>query len=117
MRNFIKLIEDFEEDESDDEVFGAQLDREKHVEQLIRYAFKKIGLPIREGGNSILYSEDFDREATVRLDDPEYSLDQLMKLKETGLSSEFHVAASASNMDELVIRFTVDPLIDSAKID
>lgn len=117
MRNFIKLIEDFEGEDEEDRESSARFTREKHVEQLIRYAFKKIGLPIRDGSNSILYMEEFDREATVRLDDSEYTLDQLMRLKETGLASEFHIAASASNMDELVIRFTVDPLIDSAKID
>lgn len=109
MRNFINLFENLDSDSEDEAVF----EREKHVEKLIRYAFDRVGLLISDRSNSVIYFEENEREAEVRLDESDFDLDDLLKLKNTGLSDKFQISAHDF---EIWVKFKVDPILDSAKI-
>lgn len=108
MREYIDILEDDE-----DRAFDEQNKREKHIEELIRYAFKAVGLEISDENFSINYSEDPDREATVLLYDIEASLSNLAKLQETGLADGYKI--SSGDM-KLYVTFIVKPEMDYAKI-
>ena len=117
MRQYITLIEDVAFDDADDDAFSQSMDREKHVETLIRYAFDKVGLPINYNNYSVSY-EDSTRDAEVTLEDQEVTIEQLNKLVETGLAEGTGPAAYkvAWGSDALSIHFKVARAIDDAQI-
>lgn len=87
--------------------------REKKIVQLIALAFRRIDLDIAEDG--IFYDEENGREATVRLDDSQISLDVLLKLKRTGLAASYVIwAAKDQDVIALNVLFSVDPGLDNA---
>ena len=104
MRNFINLINEA----FDDETYS----REEKIEGLIRYAFNKIKLDINYNNFSVSY-EDSTREAEVKLETPYdgFSLNELSKLEETGLSNEYKLVARNG---DLVVLFKVDANLDDA---
>lgn len=110
MRNFINLFESDDETEGDDFAW----EREKHVMKLIRFAFDKIGLRISDNSYGLTYTDE-DREADVVLDEvvDGFSLDHLMRLRETGLSDDYRIDARDH---EIAVKFKVHPDIDNAKL-
>jgi hypothetical protein len=113
MRNYINLLnENFIDDDENDDEMMAGMDREKHIEKLIRFAFNKIGLEIGLNSYSVSY-EDSTRNAEVQLEETSITLDTLLRLRDTGLSDNFTVEHGA---DALSILFKASPDLDHAAI-
>ena len=106
------LNEDADE-ESYDHDADARLDRQKHVETLIRHAFSKLGLDIADSNIGVMYDET-TREAEVLLDDVATSLTSLAGLLGSGLGTDYKVRANADMNIE--VSFKVDPALDNATI-
>lgn len=101
-----QIMDPDEEQERDD----ARYEREAKIQRLIQVAFSRIGLTLADDG---LYYDEDDREAQVTLDDSEVALDMLLKLKETGLASDYAIKAGQY---ELVVVFHVSPELDHAVV-
>lgn len=110
MRNFINLIED----SNDGDDFG---DREHHVEQMIRFAFDKLGLTINHNSYAVQYDAS-SRAAEVTLEDQEVSLSQLARLAETGLAQDNSLSGFTIHWtsNALMIAFAVSVDLDQATI-
>lgn len=89
------------------------MDREAHVEKLIRFAFEKIGLQINHASYSVSYDDD-TREATVHLEDFAVPLLVLMKLHDTGLAEGDYTVETGNN--GITVLFKVKPDMDFAHI-
>ncbi len=105
MRKYINLIES----EFDD----SHMDREAHVEKLIRFAFDKVGLQVNYSSHAIFY-DDATRQAEVSLEDNAVSLSTLWKLHDTGLAEgDYNVE---HGRDSITITFKVKGDMDFAQI-
>lgn len=103
----MKLFENIEAED-------ARMFREQKIENLIRYAFDRIDLPISDSFG-VIYDEGQDREATVTLEDNVhgYSSKSLNRLYETGLSDDYLIRPG--NL-ELEIVFKVKQELDNVEI-
>ncbi len=119
MRKYIDILneQDYDSDTGPSEnrydAFEKAYAREKHIEQLIRFAFKKLGLQINTDISYDVVYEDSDREASVTLHDEPISVKVLTKLFETGLADDYIFEHSSHGFR---ITFTVKPELDNAKI-
>lgn len=110
IQEVIQVDDPDEEDRRDDE----RRAREAKIMRLIAMAFRRIQLEIAEDG--IAY-DDSDREAIVKLDDTQISLDLLVALKTTGLAASYVIWATTEyyhKTAELSVMFNVDPSLDHA---
>ena len=96
------------QDDLDDErlaALDARADVEAQIEANILFAFRKVGVELKDGG-SVYFDTDDTVEALVNYDTSGVPLDKLVALANCGLGSGFSVAPSG---DYLQIRFTIDP--------
>lgn len=91
------------------DIINESIDETK-LERLIRHAFEKIKIEINYNNFSVMIDPD-TREAEVRLESEEITLDHLNRLKETGLSDAYTVRYGANS---LVIAFIVSDNLDHA---
>ena len=101
-------------DETDDLDIGAlnqRQDREAKIVGLILRAFKRVGIDLADGDDAVFYDEDAGREATVQLDAMEIASDDLLRLKQSGLSDRFVVQAGHVGLS---VAFIVADALDHA---
>ncbi len=94
------------------EVKPFDRETEKNVERMIEAAFARIDLMINYNNHSLRYEGD-TREATVDLESESITLSQLLRLRETGLASEYTIA----NFDwGLKVKFVLAEGIENAEM-
>lgn len=104
------LKEDYDQDAAD-----AALEREQHIEKLIRHAFAKAHLPIDSGMSAVMY-DDATREATVTLEEEPrgYPIERLVVLASSGIGADIRMTANGDRCVE--ITFKVPAELDHAQI-
>jgi hypothetical protein len=106
------LMTDDEIEQYDYELDKAQYRRQETVKKLIAMAFRRCGFELElEFDDPILYLEDDDREATVRLDTWEIDLSHLVALQQSGLATRYSVQAMRG---KLQISFNVIPGLENS---
>lgn len=106
------VMTDDEIEQYEHELDMAQHRRQETIKKLIAMVFKRCDLPLDlEFDDPIMYLEDDDREAIVRLDDSEIEVSKLVALQQSGLAQRYVVRGYG---DDLKIVFNVAPGLENS---
>lgn len=107
------ILSQDETDAIQDREDDARYAREERIVELIEFAFKKMKIDLAFE-SPIFYDEQTDREAIVKLDEPEISVKKLAQILQSGLGEDYKVSIGTDHV--LDITFKVSLELDSAKM-